>query len=198
MQEIWNQRYTEKEYVYGTEPNVLIKEFIDQNKAGRILFAAEGEGRNSVYAAKHNWQVDAVDFSEEGKRKALKLAEENKVKINYTVSDIMDYDLGENQYDAIALIYFHLPPSIREKVHKRMIKALKGGGHIILMAFEKKQINNTTGGPKNLDLLYNKEMLENDFSELNFLIFEEKEVLLDEGLLHSGKSNNLILIAEKG
>ncbi len=194
---MWNQRYTDKEYIYGKAPNILVKEFIDQSEAGRILFAAEGEGRNAVYAAKHKWIVDAVDFSVEGKKKAMKLAKANHVQINYSVSDVMDYELVEDHYNAIALIYLHLHPSIREMVHKRMIKSLKTGGYILLMAFEKAQINNSTGGPKNLELLYNKEMLENDFNGLDFIKFEEKEVLLKEGLLHDGKSNNLILIAKK-
>ena len=56
MKEMWNQRYTDKEYIYGKAPNILVKEFIDQSEAGRILFAAEGEGRNAVYAAT---QVDS-------------------------------------------------------------------------------------------------------------------------------------------
>ncbi|MBT3302576.1 MAG: class I SAM-dependent methyltransferase [Bacteroidetes bacterium] len=197
MKELWNQRYAEDEYIYGTAPNMLVKEFIDQAEAGKILFAAEGEGRNAVYAAKHNWQVDAVDYSEEGRKKALLLAKQENVTINYTVSDILNYELEENKYDAIALIYFHMPPTIRQEIHQRMINALKPKGHILLMAFDKKQINNDSGGPKKIELLYNKELIEDDFKGLNFLKFEEKELHLEEGTFHSGISDNILLIAQK-
>ena len=65
------------------------------------------------------------------------------------------------------------------------------------MAFDKKQINNDSGGPKKIELLYNKELIEDDFKGLNFLKFEEKELHLEEGTFHSGISDNILLIAQK-
>ena len=44
----------------------------------KILLAAEGEGRNAVYAASIGWEVFAYDFSEFGYKKAMKLATEKK------------------------------------------------------------------------------------------------------------------------
>ena len=90
--DFWNSRYSEKEFAYGTDPNEFFKEQIDKIIPGRAIFLGEGEGRNAVYAAKLGWQVDAVDFSSSAKDKALKLAKENNVKINYVVSDLNDYD----------------------------------------------------------------------------------------------------------
>jgi hypothetical protein len=90
-----------------------------------------------------------------------------------------------------------MPPTIRQEIHQRMINALKPKGHILLMAFDKKQINNDSGGPKKIELLYNKELIEDDFKGLNFLKFEEKELHLEEGAFHSGISDNILLIAQK-
>jgi len=85
MKEMWNQRYAAKDFSYGTEPNRFFKDWIDKYPAGEILFPAEGEGRNAIYAAKKGWEVTAFDFSGEGKRKAVQLAEIEKVKIDYKV-----------------------------------------------------------------------------------------------------------------
>ena len=50
---------------------------------GKILFVCEGEGRNAVYAAQKNWDVTAFDLSEEGKNKALNLAQK-KILLSIT------------------------------------------------------------------------------------------------------------------
>jgi SAM-dependent methyltransferase len=197
MKEKWDQRYADKEYIYGTTPNILLKEFIDQHKPGRILFPAEGEGRNAVYAAVKGWQVDAMDFSNEARQKALKLAEKNNISMQYSVCNIMDFPFEKEYYDAIALIYVHLIPSMRKVIHQKVIDALKPGGHLILMAFDKQQIHKTTGGPKSTALLYDKDMLENDFKVLKFLKFETTDIELNEGMLHKGISTNIQLIAQK-
>jgi cyclopropane fatty-acyl-phospholipid synthase-like methyltransferase len=82
----WEERFSSEEYVYGTDPNVFLKDQLTKLSPGRLLMLGEGEGRNAVYAAKMNWLVDAVDFSEQARLKALRLAAIEKVNINYTLS----------------------------------------------------------------------------------------------------------------
>ena len=72
--ELWNERFSTNEYIYGTNPNKFFKEQIDKINPGRLLLLGEGEGRNSVYAATKGWIIDAVDFSQTAKDKALMLA----------------------------------------------------------------------------------------------------------------------------
>jgi hypothetical protein len=67
----WNERYANEEFAYGEEPNNYLKEQLTKLDAGKILFPAEGEGRNAVFAAKEGWTVSAFDISNEGLRKAL-------------------------------------------------------------------------------------------------------------------------------
>ena len=108
MNEFWNQRYAEKEWVYGQNPNLYFKKFIDSNKPGTLLLPADGEGRNSVYAATKGWQVDAFDFSEVARKRALDFADSKKEKIKFELKDIQNFKAGK-KYDAVALIYVHLP-----------------------------------------------------------------------------------------
>jgi 2-polyprenyl-3-methyl-5-hydroxy-6-metoxy-1,4-benzoquinol methylase len=88
MSEFWNERYALKEYVYGTEPNVFFKTQITKLSPGKILFPAEGEGRNAVHAARLGWDVYAFDSSNEAKKKSELLAKKQSVKINYRVNDL--------------------------------------------------------------------------------------------------------------
>ena len=73
MKEKWDDRYSEKEFAYGERPNIYLKEQLTKFPSGKILFPAEGEGRNLVYAATLGWNVFAFDQSAEGKRKATQI-----------------------------------------------------------------------------------------------------------------------------
>ena len=64
MKEFWNARYNTESYAYGKNPNQYFKDQIGLLPPGKILLAAEGEGRNAVYAASLGWDVFAYDFSE--------------------------------------------------------------------------------------------------------------------------------------
>jgi hypothetical protein len=65
----WNDRYSDKAFAYGEEPNLYLKEQLQKLKAGSILFAAEDEGRNAIFTARPDWKVYAFDTVLKGKRK---------------------------------------------------------------------------------------------------------------------------------
>ena len=109
MKEKWDDRYSEKEFAYGEQPNIYLKEQLTKFPLGKILFPAEGEGRNSVYAATLGWNVFAFDQSAEGKRKANQLADRHQVKITYEVGEFQSIKYQPNEFDAIGLIYAHFP-----------------------------------------------------------------------------------------
>lgn len=192
----WDQRYAENESVYGLEPNPFFKRFIDSHKPGIILLPAEGEGRNAIYAASKGWKVDAFDFSPVARGKALKRAKDLSLTINYFNSNIEDFK-ADKFYDAIALIYLHLPDEKRRRFHQRVYKALKSGGYMVMEAFAKEQINNNSGGPKDPSLLYDAPAICNDFQFLHMLFCGQKSIILNEGLFHQGKADVLQMIGQK-
>lgn len=114
----WNERYSKDEFAYGEEPNNYLKDQLTKLSVGTILFPAEGERRNAVYAAKLGWAVSAFDISNEGKNKAMKLAEKNNVTIDYKVGELETLDFKSEKFDAIALIYAHFPANIKSLYHK--------------------------------------------------------------------------------
>ena len=197
MCEFWDNRYQTNEYVYGKEPNEFFKEFIDKTIPGRILLPADGEGRNSVYAALKGWKVDAFDFSRSAVKKALELASSRNIEVNYYIDDLKNLDSYEDSYDLIALIFIHLAPDFRTMVHRNVTKLLKTNGTVILEAFSKEQIYTNTGGPKNLKLLYSKEEIEKDFNLLKIEYLDNVVRNLNEGNFHKGKSNVIRMVAHK-
>jgi hypothetical protein len=68
-----------------------------------------------------------------------------------------------------------------------MLRAAKPGGVIILQAFSPAQLQYTSGGPKQLDLLYTAEILRQDFASAEIVELEETVADLNEGRMHSGK-----------
>lgn len=198
----WNDRYSQKEYAYGIAPNMYLKEQLEKLPAGRILFPAEGEGRNAIFAAKLGWRVSAFDISEEGRSKALLLAEANNVTIGYNVGLLETLQYSDEQFDAIALIYAHFPAEIKSLYHRTLNKYLRKGGTIIFEAFSKKHIsyqleNEKVGGPKDIASLFSLEEIKADFVNYSFIELEEKEIELSEGLYHNGKGSVIRFVAVK-
>src|SRR4051794_3192290 len=104
---MWDDRYKDQVYAYGKEPNLFFKEWLQKFEPGSILMPADGEGRNGVFAAQVGWKVTSVDLSAEGKSKALELAKEHQVTINYIVGDLEQLQFEKESFDAIGLVYAH-------------------------------------------------------------------------------------------
>lgn len=181
----WNEKYLENDYHYGLKPNRFLELMLESRPPGRLLFVAEGEGRNAVYAAKLGWEVYAFDQSERAREKALELAKQEGVEIHYEIADATQFqsDLG---FDAIALIYAHFPAQIRQSIHQNLIPLLKPVGELWMEAFAPGQLAYSSGGPKMEAMLYTPEILQEDFKELQIRQAEIKRYVLDEGPGHQG------------
>lgn len=197
MKQFWDERYAEKEFVYGTMPNQFLAEQLLKLKAGSILLPCEGEGRNAVFAANNGWQVTAFDFSNEGLNKAHLLAKQNGVSIDYLIGDASVINFENNSFDVIALIYAHFPAAIRAIIHKRMLNWLKPGGTLLLEAFNPLQVKNTSGGPKDINMLYSEGMLAQDFDTLKIVHSVTHDIVLNEGKFHNGLASVVQFVGKK-
>ena len=197
MNETWDARYEENPFCYGIEPNQFFKEFIDASEAGKLLLPGDGEGRNAVYAALNEFEVDSFDYSAQAVEHAKKFAVEKDVTVNFYQADLFNYEGKTNYYDTVAAIYIHLPSEGREIAHKHFVEALKPGGHLVMEMFAKEQLDYKTGGPGNVDWLYDLEEFERDFADLEILFLEQMEVELNEGTFHKGLANVIRFIGRK-
>ena len=198
----WDKRYGEEAFAYGRAPNDFFRDQLALLKPGAILMPAEGEGRNGVYAATLGWKVTAVDLSIEGKSKALRLAKEMGVTLDYLVGDLEYMGLKEESFDAIGLIYAHFLADKKSAVHKKLSTYLKTGGKVIFEAFSKSHLelvktNPKVGGPRDIDMLFSKEEIAADFAGYDIEILEEVEVVNEEGIYHSGASSVIRFVGTK-
>lgn len=198
----WNERYAGNEFAYGESPNLFLKEQLEQLKPAKILFPAEGEGRNAVYAAKLGWTVSAFDISTEGQKKAVQLADKNNVHIDCQVGILEDLNYKEEEFDAIALIYAHFPADIKSQIHKTLDKYLHQGGILIFEAFSKNHLeylqkNEKVGGPKDIASLFSIEEIQNDFANYDSIKLNESIIELNEGIFHNGQGAVIRFVGRK-
>lgn len=198
---MWDNRYSEDGFAYGTAPNDFLKaEYSKLPKAGKILCLAEGEGRNAVFLAKQGFDVTAVDQSAVGLAKAHKLAAENGVEITTVVANLNDYDLGVETWDGIVSIFAHVPLELRLKLHKQAVIALKKNGVFMLEAYAPAHIEmDGVGGPpaSQIDMFMSLEGLQQELSGLDFIVGAEVEREISEGSYHQGKGVVVQIVACK-
>lgn len=193
MKDFWDERYRDSAYVYGTAPNVWLEKQLRDLTPGFILFPAEGEGRNAVYAATQGWRVSAFDQSAVAKAKAEQLAAQRQVRIDYQVADAQSAAYPLHKFDAIAFIYAHFGHEHRDSIVQRLLQSLKPGGTVIFEAFSKRQLRfqetECSGGPTDERMLYSIDEVKGIFRRLTFTTLHEAVIDLNEGLYHVGKAS---------
>lgn len=202
MKAFWNERYSQTGWAYGDTPNTFVKEQLPYFKSGRILFPAEGEGRNAVYAAQLGWDVSAFDYSESGKEKAMQLAALKGVNIDYRIHSFLEEEYSREYFDAICNVFVHFEPEIKTAMHKRLDKYLKKGGLFIMEVYSKEhrelnRLNPALGGPPDASHMYSIEEIKKDFGHYDILNLSVERVHLKEGLYHVGESSVLRFIGRK-
>lgn len=202
MNPFWDERYSNAEFAYGKEPNAFFKDWLSKFPPGRILLPADGEGRNGVYAAELGWRVTSFDQSSAGRDKALQLARERKVTVDYIVGDLETVSFPAESFDAIGLVYAHFPAAQRAAFHKEIDRWLKPGGIVILEAFSRNHIayrkqNPKVGGPDSPEMLYTQEEVAADFPGYEITVLKEQETELQEGLYHQGKGSVIRFVGRK-
>ncbi|MDQ8186887.1 class I SAM-dependent methyltransferase [Pelagicoccus sp. SDUM812002] len=193
----WDQRYSSKGFVYGTEPNDFLAEQAHRIPAGACLSLADGEGRNGVYLASLGYKVTSVDSSEVGLAKARQLAEQKGVELYTVHRDLADFQFEPSSFAGIVSIFCHLPPALRKEVYRKSVSALQPGGVLILEGYTPEQLSKGTGGPPTLDLLLSIDQLKQDLDGLDFLVAQETERDIQEGNLHTGIGSVAQVVAVK-
>lgn len=188
MSQFWDNNFLAPGYKYGTAPNAFL---VDQAHRilpnGEVLVPGDGEGRNSVWLAQQGRRVTAMDASSVGLQKAQGLADERGVALQTVLGDLADWAPEPGQFDAVVLIYVHLPEAIRQAAHRRLAAGLRPGGWLLLECFHPGQLQRTSGGPKDVNMLYSPEMLAGDFEGLlEQDMAWDGETLLSEGPGHQG------------
>jgi len=197
MKEFWDDKYSTDEFIYGNNPNDFLKEELSKLDTGAILLPCEGEGRNAIYCASNKWEVTCYDFSDVAVQKAIKLAESMHLKIDYKISEWQSFNVNKS-FDVIGVVFAHFQPIERFDFHRRVMNYLKKDGIFIAEYFHKNQINHNSGGPKNINMLYDLDELQHDFSDYEIIKLNKITRELSEGSHHQGIAETVQLVVRKG
>jgi hypothetical protein len=132
--------------------------------------------------------VTSVDFSHAGVEKTDRLATSCGVAVDTKITDLTDYDLGVNKWDAVVSIFAHMASKIRSKVHHHVPVALRSGGVFLLEAYTPNQIGRGTGGRSLVEMMMTLGELWRDLDGLELLCTREFERDISEGTGHTGLS----------
>ncbi len=199
QREQWNQRFSNNQYLFGTEPNAFLASQQHLLRAGQSALAvADGEGRNGVWLAKLGLDVLSVDFSGVALEKARKLAAQNGVTLRTEMADLFSWDWGQERFDVVVAIFIQFAaPHERTLLFSNMKKCLKPSGYLILQGYRPQQIEYKTGGPPQAENMYTAAMLQEHFGDMTTLHLREYDDLIAEGSGHQGMSALIELIARR-
>jgi SAM-dependent methyltransferase len=195
--DFWNEKFANTEYAYGTEPNDFLVSAVTKLKRGATLSLAEGEGRNAVWLAQQGFTVSAIEQSEKGVGKTLRLALQRGVIVMAERGELETFHIQPNSWDLVVSIFAHTPQELRRKLHRQVVAGLKPGGVFVLEAYTPAQIANNTGGPKDASLMPTAELLRSEIAGLVFDRIEEVEREVVEGSLHTGTAHVVQVVAHR-
>ena len=126
----WNERYAGEGYLLGVAPSRFLAEEMERLLAlcpgRRALDIACGEGRNSVFLARHGFDVTAVDISDQALAKGERMAAQAGVRVDFRQADLECYPITE-RYDLILNINFLL-----RDLFPTLVAALTPGGILLI------------------------------------------------------------------
>ena len=194
----WDQRYGGEEFAYGKEPNEFLVQMSDRlPRVGRAIDIGAGEGRNALFLASLGLDVLAMDQSEQGMRKAQRLAQERGLTLRTQAADLQDVDETPGSLDVVSSIFVHLPAALRALVHRRVRAWLKPGGVFLLEAYAPVQIEGGTGGPRDPLMLASLETILDELEGMEIVHQAVLERMVREGQYHTGEASVVQVVACK-
>jgi len=183
---MWDERYSQPGFAYGTEPNEFLAAAAGRIPVGPVLSLGEGEGRNAAFLAGLGHQVVAADQSEVGLAKAKKLAADRGLTIETVCADLATFTIEPEAWAGIVSVFCHLPRRIRRPLYAAAVRGLRPGGVFVLEAYTPEQIGRGTGGPKDPDMLPTLAELTEELAGLEFVHARELDREVREGAYHTG------------
>ena len=149
----WDERYSTSELIWTGRANQFVEAHLGDLTPGTAIDLGAGEGRNAVWLAGRGWSVTAVDFSQVGLDKALRLADEHGVTIAVERADATTW-APPAPVDLVVLSYLQLPTDERRTVLEHAATWLNPGGTLFVIAHDRSNVTDGYGGPPSPDVCY--------------------------------------------
>jgi tellurite methyltransferase len=123
----WDERYASGDYQPSLDHSATVEDVAGHARVGRALVLACGTGRNALFLSSRGFEVDAVDISRVAIEMAQTEAAHRRLSVNWHVSDVADFDLGEGRYDVITMVrYTH------RVIWPHLVTALAENGWLVM------------------------------------------------------------------
>ena len=156
--ESWDERYRSAELVWGAEPNQFIRQQCQGFAPGEALDLACGEGRNALWLARLGWRVLGVDCSPVAIERARSLTANEPADIarrtTWRVADLTTDPPRSRSADLVVVSYLHLPSAQWTSLSRSAARAVKPGGHLVVVGHDVSNLASGVGGPQEAGLLY--------------------------------------------
>ncbi len=128
-QKFWNEYYKNTNAPWTTPDAGFVAE-VTHLPTGSALELGCGEGADSIWLAKRNWEVTAVDFAPAAIENLTQAAQTQGVNVKGIVADVTTYQSDE-KYDLVFLCYMHLRRDERHQMLNCATKLLSPGGILV-------------------------------------------------------------------
>ena len=179
----WDKKYQNTPTLLKQrEPSKKLVQHIQQIKKGKALEVACGAGRNSIYLAEQNFEVEALDISQI----ALDtLKNQGYSNITTKLIDLDNYIPTENSYHLIVMTNF-----LDRKLIPHLSKALKEDGILLIETYMDHKINEKESS--NPDFLLKEGELKSFFDD-SFEIVEYDEFLNENYELYKMMKQSIVV-----
>lgn len=132
---------------------------------GKTLAIAEGEGRNILYLAdkakqqNDSFSAEIWDYSEVALQHLSAKAQEARFDFTLRNIDLSDVEWPRESYQNVMCVYGHFDEDTQFNVLTGIRQSLTNNGWFIGELYSKEQIHYQTGGPKDINYLYDPTLI---------------------------------------
>lgn len=178
----WDERYASPDRNPLHDPNALVVAELGSLAPGRALEIAAGEGRHARWLASKGWDVVAVDFSEVALRRARQLAGDEGHHVTFVVADVHTLPLPAAAFDLVLATFFHPRPPERPALYPKLARALRPGGTLLLVSYDKANLAEGNKGPQDPDFLMDPPVLAAELRALGLDVTRAEAVRIPEAV----------------
>jgi SAM-dependent methyltransferase len=168
----WEEKYASRSNAVLGDPSPFVVAQLPHLRPGRALDLACGDGRHSLLLARNGYDVEALDFSLEGLRRARAAARNAGLQLLAVQADLESYPLPAERYDLVLKVFY-----LQRSLWPALRRCVKPGGHVLAETFLVDQ--RTIGHPRNPKFLLERDELRLAFRDFEILVY-------DEGLFETG------------
>jgi SAM-dependent methyltransferase len=169
----WDERYAAVGRLFSSHPDTAMVELVTPLPPGQAMDLGAGEGRNSLWLARHGWTVTAVDLSSVALDRLGAAAAAEGLRVSPVQADIGDFLRRGDTFDLVVIANIHPSPEERAVLLRAAVGAVRPGGHLFLVGQHVDSLGRV--GPLDAARLYTEEALAGALPGLRTLLLERRD-----------------------